>query len=307
MLNKLKVLDLFSGIGGFSLGLESTGLYETVAFCEIDIKCQAVLEKHWPLTPIYNDINKLSGNDFKNIDVICGGFPCQDISIAGKKKGFKDEHGNRTRSGLWEEMFRIISEARPKYAIIENVSNLLNKGLARVLSDLASIGYDAEWHIISARSVGALHQRERIWIISYPNGNGQNNPQDDAGQLHNNQEWKNENQAQVGSHCISQSGSDSPILSRRAIDLTRDSYSELFANESSIRRTLDGVPTRLHEIERRERIKQLGNSVVPQIPELIGEAIYDSILRKRISAGVLAITKIAMEDWLPDSQNSKES
>jgi DNA (cytosine-5)-methyltransferase 1 len=280
MTDKLKILDLFSGIGGFSLGLESTGLYETVAFCEIDIKCQAVLEKHWPLTPIYNDINKLSGNDFKNIDVICGGFPCQDISIAGKKKGFKDEHGNRTRSGLWEEMFRIISEARPKYAIIENVSNLLNKGLARVLSDLASIGYDAEWHIISARSVGALHQRERIWIISYPNNNGQYVAKGQFGQLHNDPEWQSKDKAQIWSNSLAESCTNSPILSRRAIEFSRNSNSEVFATESSVCRVTDGVPTRLHEIERRERIKQLGNSVVPQILTLIGGEIAKRIEEK---------------------------
>jgi len=160
--NKLTVLDLFSGIGGFSLGLEMAGM-ETIAFCEIDKKCQYVLNKHWPDIHIYDDIKKLTGI---KADVICGGFPCQDVSIAGKQRGID----SGTRSGLWFEYKRLINEVKPKYAIIENVANLRSKGLATVLKDLWSIGYDAEWHIIPASAIGAPHKRERIWIIAYPSG-----------------------------------------------------------------------------------------------------------------------------------------
>ena len=138
----MKVLDLFSGIGGFSLGLERAGM-ETVAFCEIDTFCQKVLRKHWPGIPIFEDVRSLDYDGA--VDVICGGFPCQDLSTSGKQSGIE---GNR--SGLWAEMFRIISSLQPKYIIIENVANLLNgeKGrwFAKLLNDLASVGYDAEWH-----------------------------------------------------------------------------------------------------------------------------------------------------------------
>ena len=160
----MRVLDLFSGIGGFSLGLERAG-FETVAFCEIDKKCHKVLNKHWPDVPIFEDVCTLTKEllDERGItvDVICGGFPCQDISLAGKGAGIEGE-----RSGLWTEYARIISELRPKFVIVENVAALLSRGLDRVLGDLAEIGYDAEWHCIPASAVGAPHRRDRIWIVA---------------------------------------------------------------------------------------------------------------------------------------------
>tara|TARA_R100000808_G_scaffold13906_2_gene33305 strand:- start:4351 stop:5454 length:1104 start_codon:yes stop_codon:yes gene_type:complete len=164
---KHKVLDLFAGIGGFSLGLESTGGFETTAFCELDKKAQLVLKKHWPDTPIYEDIKELNYERLKADGtvptVITGGFPCQDISCAGKGKGIKAE-----RSGLWSEMFRLIRDVRPAWAIIENVSTLRSKGLTLVLQNLSSIGYMCEWHCIPASAVGAPHQRDRIWIVAHP-------------------------------------------------------------------------------------------------------------------------------------------
>lgn len=165
----LKLLDLFSGIGGFSLGLERTGGFETVAFCEIDKFCQKVLRKHWPHVRQYTDVTKLTAAqltaDGITVDAICGGFPCQDISLAGGGAGM----GEGTRSGLWSEYARLIGELRPRYVIVENVSALLSRGLDRVLGDLAKIGYDAEWHCIPAAAVGAPHRRDRIWIVAYPN------------------------------------------------------------------------------------------------------------------------------------------
>src|SRR5512139_1947664 len=162
----MRVLDLFSGIGGFSLGLERAGM-RTVAFCEIEPFCRAVLRKHWPDIPIYEDVRSLTAErlaaDGISVDVICGGFPCQDISVAGKGAGI--EGG---RSGLWSEYARIIGELRPRYVIVENVAALLGRGLDRVLGDLAEIGYDAEWHCIPASYVGAPHRRDRVWIVAYP-------------------------------------------------------------------------------------------------------------------------------------------
>jgi len=149
MLKKsLSVFDIFSGIGGFSLGLEKAGM-RTVAFCEINPFCQQILKTHWRDIPIFPDISKLTKDDFKTlkqIDVIAGGFPCQDISCAGK------------RSGLWQKFKRLINDIKPKYAIIENVANLRSKGLVTVLQDLWEIGYNAEWHCISASAFGVPHR-----------------------------------------------------------------------------------------------------------------------------------------------------
>lgn len=168
---KLKVLDLFSGIGGFSLGLERTGGFETVAFCEIDPFCQKVLAKHWPGVPIYEDVRELNGEQVGDVDVICGGFPCQDISSAGKKAGLEGE-----RSGLWLECARLVSELRPRYVLVENVAALLARGLGAVLGDLAALGYDVEWHCIPASHVGLPHGRDRVWIAAHSDGMRQLQP-----------------------------------------------------------------------------------------------------------------------------------
>lgn len=166
----LKVLDLFSGIGGFSYGLEKTGGFETIAFCEIDKHARKVLTKHWPNVKQYEDITELTYEKLQkdNLipEVISGGFPCQDISVAGKQAGIIGK-----RSGLWSEFARLIEDVRPKWAIIENVSALKSKGLTLVLQDLAEIGYNAEWHCIPCSALGGLHRRDRVWIIAYPMAN----------------------------------------------------------------------------------------------------------------------------------------
>jgi DNA-cytosine methyltransferase len=171
---KLRLLDLFSGIGGFSLGLERSGGFKTVAFCEIDPFCRKVLNKHWPSVPQYHDIRELTADrlaaDGIGVDAICGGFPCQDISDAGARAGINGES-----SGLWSEFARLIGELRPKYAIVENVSALLARGLDKVLGDLAEIGYGSEFHSIPAAAVGAPHRRDRVWIVAYPTVGGNHN------------------------------------------------------------------------------------------------------------------------------------
>jgi site-specific DNA-cytosine methylase len=164
----LKMLDLFSGIGGFSLGCEATKGFETIAFCEIDPFCRKVLAKHWPDVPIFEDIKQLDRQKLDSlgkIDVICGGFPCQPVSCAGKRKGDKDERW------LWPEFYRIVCEVRPKWVLVENVPGLLSADSGRlfagILRDLASSGYDAEWNIVSAASVGAPHLRRRVFIVAH--------------------------------------------------------------------------------------------------------------------------------------------
>jgi len=167
----VQVLDLFAGIGGFTLGLERAG-FETVAFCEIDPYAQKVLKKNWPGVPIYDDVRTITAerlaSDGIGVDVITGGFPCQDISVAGHQRGIEAE-----RSGLWSECARLLGELRPQYAIFENVTNLLNghggDWFKRVLWDISALGYDAEWHCVPASELGAHHHRDRVWIIAYSN------------------------------------------------------------------------------------------------------------------------------------------
>ncbi|CAB4162325.1 S-adenosyl-L-methionine-dependent methyltransferase [uncultured Caudovirales phage] len=150
-----------------SRGLEATGYFRTDLFCEAATFPVSVLRKHWPGTPIHDDITTLSVETLLwhgvEPDVVCGGFPCQDLSVAGRGAGLSG-----SRSGLWFEMIRVIDETKPKYAIIENVSALRGRGLDSVLGGLASIGYDAEWHCIPAAAVGAPHRRDRIWVLAYP-------------------------------------------------------------------------------------------------------------------------------------------
>ena len=165
---KLQHLDLFSGIGGFSLGLETAGLANTVAFCDIDKYCHKVLNKHWPHVPIFSDIKELNyetlrSNGINNIDIITGGYPCQPFSVAGRKKGEEDPRH------LWPEYFRLVKELRPTWVIGENVSGHIKLGLDTVLEDLESEGYSTRTFSISASGIGANHKRERVWIMAYSN------------------------------------------------------------------------------------------------------------------------------------------
>jgi DNA (cytosine-5)-methyltransferase 1 len=163
---KLRVLDLFSGIGGFSLGLERTQGFETVAFCEIEEYPRRVLAKHWPKVPIYHDVRELTADTLRRdgiaVDVICGGFPCQDVSRAGKRAGLSGE-----RSGLYRELVRAIRVVRPRHAIVENVAALLGDGMGTVLGDMAESGFDLEWDCVPAKAIGAPHERDRVWIVAH--------------------------------------------------------------------------------------------------------------------------------------------
>jgi DNA (cytosine-5)-methyltransferase 1 len=235
----LHVLDLFSGIGGFSLGLERAG-FRTVAFCEIDPFCRRVLAKHWPEVPCYEDVRdltaaRLCADGIGPIDAICGGFPCQDISFAGEGAGIEGE-----RSGLWSEYARLIGELRPRYVIVENVAALLSRGLGRVLGDLAEIGFDAEWDCIPASAVGAPHVRDRLWIVAYP--------------------------AAGDGFALSREPGDERPSSFRLCQPRRRSE---WPPEPRVRTVDDGFPGWLDEN------LALGNAVVPLIPEMVGRAISE--------------------------------
>lgn len=171
----LRVLDLFSGIGGGSLGLERTGGFKTVAFCEIEPPCREVLTKHWPGIPCYDDIRTLTADRLRedgiDVDVLAGGFPCQDVSDAGRRCGIEG-----ARSGVWSEYARLIGELRPCHVIVENVVGLLSRGLDRVLGDLAALRYDAEWHCVPAAALGASHRRDRLWLLAWPAGEAVSDP-----------------------------------------------------------------------------------------------------------------------------------
>jgi len=182
---KLRHLDLFSGIGGFSLGLEATGAFETIAFCDIEKYCLEVLEKRFPSVPRYTDLRELNYerlradgiiSDTKKIDIITGGYPCQPFSVAGRKKGEEDPRH------LWPEYFRLVKELRPTWVIGENVSGHIKLGLDTVIQNLEDEGYAVRPFSISASSVGANHQRERVWIIANSNDTGDRTSQSSVNQ-----------------------------------------------------------------------------------------------------------------------------
>jgi DNA (cytosine-5)-methyltransferase 1 len=240
----MNVLDLFSGIGGFSLGLERAGM-KTIAFCEIEEFPRKILRKHWPDVPIHKDVRTLHAKDIAGtVDLICGGFPCQDLSYAGKGAGFEGE-----RSSLYKEMLRLVGECLPRYAIFENVTALLsgNGGawFAKFLYDLAEVGYDAEWHSMPASYLGTVHRRDRVWIIAYPVGS---------------------NVESLDLQKSLRAYTEKPFGWKltRAIDacLPADDYAVMRGTYDGVRETMD-------------MLKAVGNSVVPQIPELIGRAIME--------------------------------
>ena len=282
----MKTLDLFSGIGGFALAASWVwgDDLDLQGFCEIDSYCQKVLKKNFPDVPIYSDITELQPEWFDDIDLLTGGFPCQDISAAGKGEGIEGE-----RSGLWFEMLRLISGIRPRYALIENVPMLLHRGLGRVICDLASIGYDAEWQIISAADLGAPHLRKRIWIVAYP---GHLRRRHHVG---GDVELRGRQQAETAQRSASQpeiagSSQESEVVAdpecqdvgqeinqwsqyiRQRCEMgevvepigSRDSY---WLTEPNVGRVADGVPHRV------DRLRGLGNAIVPQCTALIMERI----------------------------------
>jgi DNA (cytosine-5)-methyltransferase 1 len=299
----LKLLDLFSGIGGFSYAAEKiVGGYKTTQFVEIDPYCQSVLRKNFPNTPIHDDIKTFSAKQGQ-FDVFTIGFPCQDLSVAGRQRGINDE----TRSGLFYESIRLLRTVRPRFALFENVRNLLSHGkgetFQEVLFQIAKAGYDAEWSVISAKDLGACHLRERIWILAYTNNYG--SPSAERIRVNG----KTNSSTQKGQDKISESQRSSESSDSRIIQQTADSsnpnstrtesnsekleppiWKHAFLN-SKERRTLspdwsryvsepslcrgdDGLRGRV------ARIKAMGNSIVPQCAAVPLQRIKDLIKEK---------------------------
>ena len=272
----LKILDLFSGICGFSYGMEQTGFFKTELFCELDKSAREKIANNFPDIEIFEDIKKLTlgPGDF---DVVVGGFPCQDISMAGSRAGIS----KGSRSSLWKEMLRIINEVGPKYAVIENVEYLRKNGLGIVLNDLARIGYDAEWSCITASSVGYPHQRKRLFIIAYPSGQRFNEHTGKERQLQVNKKRKSKKIHADRKECEFEPVKIREVLSRGFFEKHKSSNPDKQSIVSRIRRVTDGIPTGLDEKQRKERIKQLGNSIVPEIARIIGLAIKEDFLTKK--------------------------
>lgn len=297
----LRLLDLFSGIGMYSLGLQRAGLCRPVAFCEREHWCwENALKPNWPGVPIYDDVRTLTAQALASagiwVDAICGGFPCQDISSSGRGAGI-----DGTRSGLWREYRRLVCELRPRYVFVENTSALLVRGLDRVLGDLASIGYDAEWHCIQAADVGAPHLRDRTWIVAYPAQPGGRPGFREArsrgeGPEREHQPVPGDGGRHVGhahGHRQQQPGRDQPESRRRTGDtgprlrtlghhLARlrgkdwADWQPVTGADNTTRLIKPGVALLVHGgAGRVDQEAAWGNSIVPQIPEAIGRAVMD--------------------------------
>ena len=267
---KHKILDLFSGIGGFSYGFEMANLGETIAFVEKDEFCQKILRKHWKDVPIIDDIRKVNGKDFGTATIISGGFPCQPFSVAGKRKGKDDDRY------LWDETIRVVAECKPKWFIGENVDGIVNISngtiLRQIQEDLEKEGFQVQCLVIPASGIGAWHQRKRVWIIGH-NVSHTNNVSDTSCI-----KYKRITSKQSGEDTIRRVHFEEKKqttydlwgkIARCSRFFTPQSW---WQTQSELCGVPDGVSYELHS-DRTNRIKSLGNSIVPQIAQLIGESI----------------------------------
>ena len=302
--------SLFAGIGGFDLGLERAGM-SCVWQVEIDDYASKVLAKHWPKVQREKDIKECSAKNLKAVDLICGGFPCQDISQAGRGAGLAGE-----KSGLWFEMLRVIGDLRPRWVLVENVSAFAQRGLSTAVSGLSQIGYDCEWSIVSAQDVGAPHIRRRLWLIGRhtdsqsksaqpvnarassrlsefinqsssagahcqsnaqpadtnrkrlesraekPHAQLSNKQERNAGQMGEKVSDTNSNRLQDSGQGRAETGA--------AYGSSQGSGGEWWAAEPNVCRVAHGIPKRV------DRLRCLGNAVVPQVVEAIGRCIIEA-------------------------------
>ena len=267
-MKKLTVGSCFSGIGGLELGLEWTGDFETRWQIEIDPYASAVLRKHWPNVQRFSDITTVSNPP--RVDVICGGFPCQDVSLAGARLGLEGK-----RSTLWSELFRLVCEVKPRWLVAENVPGLLSSDggrfMGNILRDLAGIGFDAEWGVLSAADVGARHIRRRIFLLANPRSTREGG----------------EAESRVTPHaiksCLRLSQERDALANANGARLERygngtvggaathseSRISSGWETEPNVGRVAHGIPSRV------DRLRCLGNAVVPQVAQRIGEMILN--------------------------------
>ena len=276
-MSSLTVGSLFSGIGGIDLGLERAG-HRVLWQSEIDNYACRVLKKHWPEIPNLGDVKKINWSEVPNVDIIAGGYPCQPFSQAGKRKGKEDPRH------LWPYVLDAIRAIRPRYALMENVRGHLSLGFGDVLADLAGCGYSAEWQIISAASVGAPHRRDRLFFVAYP---------DDAGDRASERDMERERSTrfvfgdeslngisgrgstmadtdgeQLGQHRASRNvAGESQQRHDQRIRQATDDFGEWWKTEPRMGRVANGIPARV------DKLRGLGNAVVPQVAELVGRLI----------------------------------
>jgi DNA (cytosine-5)-methyltransferase 1 len=288
--------SLFAGIGGFDLGFERAGM--TCKWqVEIDSYCQRVLAKHWPQVMRHDDVRTWPQANAERVDVICAGFPCQDISYAGKGAGLNGE-----RSGLFFDVCRIAREMEPRVIVLENVAALLTRGMGDVLGSLASIGFDAEWHCIPAAAVGAPHIRDRVFILGYANGNRWNarkqarkatrhwipavatssyaSSMADTRRKHG-KRWPSVEEQANGKKAKRNEAINNTERRSQVEHNPRPRSLQCqlwWQSEPSVGRVADGVPHRV------DRLKGLGNAVVPQVAEFIAKSVVELF---EISTGVV--------------------
>lgn len=300
--DKLTVGGLFSGIGGLEKGLEDTGRFETRWQCERDPHALSILARHWPNIPRYTDVREITADTVERVDVLAGGFPCQDISNAGLKRGLTGGE----RSILWFEMWRLLRDLRPKYAVVENVAAILVRGVDSVLASLAEIGYDAEWQIIPALAFGAPHLRPRFILVAYlpevADADGGQSPGAHEGLLAR-QEHRGGAPGAAGlegeayrAWALGEGDAGAPRAPEPAppaggvggrggvggaavprvlgTDRPAPAPDDWWLAEPGVGRMADGVPAWM------DRLTRLGNAVVPQLARFVGERVAADAVRR---------------------------
>jgi DNA (cytosine-5)-methyltransferase 1 len=261
----VKIGSLFAGIGGFELGIErAIPNSETIWQVEQNPFCQSILSKHWPKAKIYNDVRDITINNVEPVDVLLGGFPCQSISVGGKMEGLENEN----KSGLWWEMWRIIGDIRPRVVIMENVANIIRLGGADVVGSLAKIGYDCEWTIISAKQFGAPHVRERWFCVAYTNSQRHQTSQNQSIRF------------EIRGEGIRSKSPGGAIPQRipTGTNTTGGHWSRC-KDQPIICGVDDGIPNWVDRTTKREhnqRLQALGNAIVPQCSQWVGEQVLKS-------------------------------
>ena len=282
-MDELRLIDTFSGIGGFSYAAEKlVGGFKTVAFVECEPYCQKVLKKHWPDVPIYEDIKSYRPEPY-SAEIICGGFPCQSISNCGHREGITET----SQSGLWYELYRVICLLRPRYVVLENVSAILSNGLGIVLGNLAEAGYNSEWWCIPASYIGACHQRDRWWLVAYSisvsdgsqveiqaRGNTfikSATTNTEGSQRNGNETIEKYGKARTQEIFRDRNGGKNTYTWRNTPHELKGDWRE-WSIKPVICRTPNGVPS---GVDRAKRLKALGNSIVPQVAAIPLQRVLD--------------------------------